>query len=107
MLALDASLIGTESGEHARAGIPSAKLDVLFEHLDDLIAEGHRALVFSQFTSFLSKVGERLEERGIPPFAWLDGSTRRGRATPRSPDSDRARHPCSASASKPAGSGST
>ncbi|QAY73003.1 DEAD/DEAH box helicase [Agromyces protaetiae] len=74
MLALDASLIGTETGENVRAGIPSAKLDVLFEHLDDLIAEGHGALVFSQFTSFLGKVGERLEERGIA-FAWLDGST--------------------------------
>ncbi|CAN5269393.1 hypothetical protein BH09ACT6_BH09ACT6_25320 [soil metagenome] len=71
MLSLDASLI-----DEKYAHIPSSKLDALFEQLDDVIAEGHRALVFSQFTSFLGKAASRLETAGIA-FEYLDGSTRR------------------------------
>ncbi|MES2092593.1 MAG: DEAD/DEAH box helicase [Actinomycetota bacterium] len=70
MLSLDASLV-----DEAHADIPSAKLDALFEQLDDVVAEGHRALVFSQFTSFLGKAADRLNAAGIP-FEYLDGSTR-------------------------------
>ncbi|WP_430647380.1 DEAD/DEAH box helicase [Agromyces sp. GXS1127] len=70
LLALDASLVDAER----HAGIPSAKLDALFEQLDDVLAEGHRALVFSQFTSFLDRVTERLDAAGVP-YAHLDGST--------------------------------
>ncbi|WP_394553209.1 DEAD/DEAH box helicase [Agromyces sp. MMS24-JH15] len=69
MLALDAALI-----DPAHEGIPSAKLDALFEQLDDVLAEGHSALVFSQFTSFLARAASRLEAAGVP-FAYLDGST--------------------------------
>ncbi|HXH34258.1 MAG TPA: DEAD/DEAH box helicase [Plantibacter sp.] len=72
MLSLDASLIDAE--EHA--GIPSSKLDALLEQLDDVVAEGHRALIFSQFTSFLGTAARRLEEEGIA-YEYLDGSTRR------------------------------
>ncbi len=57
------------------AGIGSRKLDVLIERVEELRAEGHRALVFSQFTSFLALAAERLERAGIP-YALLDGSTR-------------------------------
>ncbi|WP_353814897.1 DEAD/DEAH box helicase [Agromyces sp. SYSU T00266] len=70
LLALDASLVDAER----HAGIPSAKLDALFEQLDDVLAEGHRALVFSQFTSFLDRVAARLDAAGVP-YAHLDGST--------------------------------
>ncbi|THJ66732.1 hypothetical protein E8P82_07265 [Arthrobacter echini] len=70
MLALDASLV-----DPAHEDVPSAKLEVLFENLEDLMAEGHRALVFSQFTSYLRKAAEQLDARGIP-YAYLDGSTR-------------------------------
>jgi superfamily II DNA or RNA helicase len=70
MLALDASLID----DSRYAGYPSAKLDALFEQLDDVLAEGHRALVFSQFTSFLGRVASRLDAAGVP-YAYLDGST--------------------------------
>ncbi|MHA7292555.1 DEAD/DEAH box helicase [Arthrobacter sp. HLT1-21] len=73
MLSLDASLV-----DKAYDGVPSAKLDVLFEQLEDVVAEGHRALVFSQFTSFLRKAAERLDAQGIA-YSYLDGSTlRRG-----------------------------
>src|SRR5207248_7828643 len=37
--------------------------------------EGHKTLVFSQFTSLLAIVRERLETEGIP-YAYLDGRTR-------------------------------
>ena len=43
--------------------MPCAKLDALLEQLDDVVAEGHRALVFSQFTGFLGKVRARLDAR--------------------------------------------
>ena len=70
MLSLDASLV-----DEKYADIPSSKLDALFEQLDDVVAEGHRALIFSQFTSFLKKAAERLDAAGIE-YAYLDGSTR-------------------------------
>ncbi|WP_203669552.1 DEAD/DEAH box helicase, partial [Cellulomonas pakistanensis] len=71
MLALDASLI-----DPALAGTPSAKLDALLEQLADVAAEGHRALVFSQFTSYLSRAADRLDAAGIA-YVYLDGSTTR------------------------------
>jgi len=54
---------------------PSAKLDVLLPRLSEIIAEGHKALVFSQFTSFLAIVRRRLECEGIL-YEYLDGKTR-------------------------------
>lgn len=71
ILSLDASLV-----DQAYSDIPSAKLDALFEQLEDVIAEGHRALVFSQFTSFLRLAAARLEAAGIE-YEYLDGSTLR------------------------------
>jgi SNF2 family DNA or RNA helicase len=52
-----------------------AKLDVLIPHLDELISEGHKALVFSQFTSLLAIVRAHLDRRGIT-YEYLDGQTR-------------------------------
>ncbi len=53
----------------------SAKLDVLLEQLDELREQGHKALVFSQFTSLLAIVRARLDARG-QSYAYLDGKTR-------------------------------
>lgn len=53
----------------------SAKLDVLLPHLEEVIDEGHKVLVFSQFTSFLSIVKDRLDEAKIK-YEYLDGRTR-------------------------------
>ncbi|MDQ0848651.1 superfamily II DNA or RNA helicase [Arthrobacter sp. B3I9] len=69
-LSLDPSLV-----DPSLSGVRSSKLDVLFEQLGDLVAEGHRALIFSQFTGFLGKVRDRLVEENIE-FCYLDGSTR-------------------------------
>jgi SNF2 family DNA or RNA helicase len=69
-LSLDPSLV-----DDAHAGVPASKIDVLSEQLRELVAEGHSALVFSQFTGFLGKVKARLEEEGIG-YAYLDGRTK-------------------------------
>jgi superfamily II DNA or RNA helicase len=70
-MSLDPSLV-----DEAYAGIASsAKVDALVEQLEELAEEGHRALVFSQFTGFLKIVRDRLEADGIA-YEYLDGSTR-------------------------------
>lgn len=58
----------------------SAKLDDLMEMISELIPEGRRILVFSQFTSMLDLIKPRLNEAGVP-FVELRGDTR-DRATP-------------------------
>jgi superfamily II DNA or RNA helicase len=67
---LDMSLVDAE-----HEGVPSTKLDALMEMLDDIVADGHRVLVFSQFTRFLALARKRLEEAGIE-HCYLDGRTR-------------------------------
>lgn len=57
-----------------RRSSPSAKVEVLVEHLGPILSEGHRALVFSQFTRYLSGVREHLEATGVRT-AYMDGST--------------------------------
>lgn len=68
-LSLSPALVDPDHAPH------SAKIDVLVDMLQELIAEGHRALVFSQFTGFLALVKTRLDAEGIP-FEYLDGRTR-------------------------------
>ncbi|HEY3447276.1 MAG TPA: DEAD/DEAH box helicase [Myxococcales bacterium] len=54
--------------------VPSSKLKALVELVGELREEGHRALVFSQFTSHLALVREALEEEGVK-LLYLDGQT--------------------------------
>jgi SNF2 family DNA or RNA helicase len=63
----------------ARSGDPSAKLEVLIAHLAELADQGHKALVFSQFTSLLKIVRDRLDENGTV-YEYLDGATRNRQA---------------------------
>ena len=56
------------------APVPAAKLDALLELLANLRDNGHRALVFSQFTDFLAIVRRALDERSFSHL-YLDGST--------------------------------
>jgi superfamily II DNA or RNA helicase len=58
-----------------RADESCAKLDALMPQLLEVVAEGHKALVFSQFTSFLAIVRAQLLREGIV-FEYLDGRTR-------------------------------
>lgn len=52
----------------------SAKLDLLLNELTEVLDSGHRALVFSQFTSFLGIVRHALDDRKID-YLYLDGKT--------------------------------
>ena len=58
-----------------RRGESSAKVDRLFEEIPILIEEGHKVLVFSQFTSLLSIVRDEMQKRGFV-HAYLDGKSR-------------------------------
>jgi superfamily II DNA or RNA helicase len=58
----------------AMSTIPSSKLARAIELLEELRSEGHRALVFSQFTSHLALVRAALDNAGFASL-YLDGST--------------------------------
>jgi superfamily II DNA or RNA helicase len=53
----------------------SSKIEALLEALDTAVAEGHKALVFSQWTSLLDLIEPALARAELP-FARLDGTTR-------------------------------
>ena len=57
-----------------RVDEPSAKLEVLMAQLAEVREEGHKALVFSQFTSLLAIVRRRLDQAGVR-YEYLDGAT--------------------------------
>ncbi|MBI2473358.1 DEAD/DEAH box helicase [Candidatus Uhrbacteria bacterium] len=69
-IALHPGLVGS-----SHRSIPVEKLERLAWELSELSQGGHKALVFSQFTSFLAFVKKRLDAEKIP-YAYLDGSTR-------------------------------
>lgn len=58
-------------GENA----PSAKLERFVELASELISEGHRALVFSQFVGFLKLVEAEVKKQGWS-YEYLDGQTK-------------------------------
>lgn len=53
----------------------SGKLEHLKEMMEDIISEGHRVLLFSQFTSMLDIIKEWFEKDGIK-YEYLTGSTK-------------------------------
>jgi SNF2 family DNA or RNA helicase len=53
----------------------SSKTTLLMETLEESLSEGHKSLVFSQWTSYLDKIGDELGVRGIR-YSRIDGSTR-------------------------------
>ena len=53
----------------------SAKLDALLPQLSEVLSEGHKAIVFSQFTSLLAIVRKRLDDEKIS-YEYLDGKTK-------------------------------
>jgi len=60
---------------NAETGTESAKSELLLDELRDVVDSGHRALVFSQFTSFLDIVRRTLDAEKVP-YLYLDGRTR-------------------------------
>jgi superfamily II DNA or RNA helicase len=61
--------------DNKRVKEDSAKLDLMLPQLAELFEEGHKVLVFSQFTSFLAILRRRLDKEKIE-YEYLDGSTR-------------------------------
>jgi hypothetical protein len=79
--ALDMSLVDRDADRDPQrdvepGDVPATKLDVLVDLVADVAAEGHRVLVFSQFTRFLRSARQRLTLAGIDT-CYLDGATRR------------------------------
>lgn len=52
-----------------------AKLEAFMEQLSSAVEEGHKILVFSQFTTMLAEIGRELDTAGIR-YSYLDGSTK-------------------------------
>ena len=69
-LALDPALVDDEFAGRS----VSRKVEAVVQQLADISSEGHRALVFSQFTDFLSIVREAAADAGVST-SYLDGST--------------------------------
>ncbi|MDQ2708201.1 MAG: DEAD/DEAH box helicase [Actinomycetota bacterium] len=69
-LSLHPGLVDPAEAEHG-----SSKIDALLDQVGKVVAGGHRALVFSQFTGFLSQVRTQLDAAGVA-YCYLDGKTR-------------------------------
>ena len=52
----------------------SAKLTATLDLIEELHAEGHKVLLFSQFVTMLTLIRERLEEMKVP-YHWLTGAS--------------------------------
>ena len=74
----DPRLLKLAAAKAAKAG--SAKLDRLFEMLPQMLEEGRRVLLFSQFTTMLALIEAELARRALPCLL-LTGDTR-DRTTP-------------------------
>jgi len=57
-----------------RSHLPSSKLALISETLLELLDNGHKALVFSQFVQHLRLVEQWVKQQGIP-YQYLDGQT--------------------------------
>jgi len=69
-----------EKTDKSARAMGSAKLDLLLSMLPELIEEGRRVLLFSQFTGMLSLIADALQQAAIP-YVILTGDTT-DRATP-------------------------
>ena len=63
------------SPQQKQPDVGSAKLEHTLSMVDELVAEGRKILLFSQFTSMLSLLSDRLDELGIP-YVMLTGKSR-------------------------------
>ena len=88
--------------DRKRQAETSAKFDVLLPRLREVVDEGHKALVFSQFTSLLALLRTALDAEGFPTSI----STARRAIGPRASSAFRPIPTCrcSSSVSRPAAS---
>jgi superfamily II DNA or RNA helicase len=64
------------SGTRGASKAGSAKLELLFDLLPEMIEEGRRVLLFSQFTTMLGLIESEVNQRGIA-YSKLTGQTRK------------------------------
>ncbi len=66
---------GADVNNPVQAAVVSGKFELFTELLEEVMDGGHRALVFSQFTSMLGLLKQHLDAEKIP-CCYLDGSTK-------------------------------
>lgn len=71
----DTGKSGAQNTAKSRKRKDSAKTRYLVSQLEQLRESGHRALVFSQFTSYLERLAQALDQANIS-YCYLDGATR-------------------------------
>jgi superfamily II DNA or RNA helicase len=54
--------------------LPSSKMKVFLDLVEELLENNHQALVFSQYVGYLALVRQKLDKKGIS-YQYLDGST--------------------------------
>jgi len=74
LTALTGSKNAKPKANQKNTAIPSAKLSELLTMVDELLEEGRRILIFSQFTSMLALIEIELQQKQIP-YALLTGDT--------------------------------
>ncbi len=62
--------------DKSRTAEQSGKLESMIPMIQELVSEGHKALIFSQFTTMLGIVRDRVDNLGIN-YEYLDGKTRK------------------------------
>lgn len=67
-LSIDPALVEEKSR------VESSKTQELLKVLNEVLVDGHRVIVFSQFTRYLRRIAKELDDRGIA-YSYLDGST--------------------------------
>ncbi|MFW6291573.1 MAG: SNF2-related protein [Spirochaetota bacterium] len=75
LLRLRQAALYPEDADRTGAGVPSAKEEELLDQLEEVVSEGHRAIVFSQFVSALTRMREAAVRREIDTL-YFDGQTR-------------------------------
>ena len=69
----DGPAVSPDRQDESRDAVASAKLDAFRELIEETMDDGHRLLVFSQFTSLLALLRQELDAQNIP-YAYLDGT---------------------------------
>jgi superfamily II DNA or RNA helicase len=79
---------GAEAGDGTEAPMEHAKMELLRDMLPELVAEGRRVLVFSQFTQMLALVEAELKDLGLPCLLFTGDTpvSERGRVVQRFQD---------------------
>ena len=112
LLRLRQAALYPEDSDPTGAGIPSVKESELLSQLEEITAEGHKALVFSQFTTALARLRDAAAARGYMDTTVArraSTSTGERRSEPPSSTASRRRRTrsCSSSASRRAAPAST